>query len=292
MLDYGFTDWFAIGAKVDYGSDFYDVSSFEALGFLRFYLLDLIPYPLFVQAGAGYISLFEDKEKRADNEDELVSTVLVDASIGIRFPLGNFYTEQYIRGGWPTGFGFGLAIGYRFGAKQPEPPPPEPSIALLPPVTVVREAKIIPVDGVEYTPEGRVTTPEILFGPHSTTLLMITGADAGDHDIKIVENNIRGIFNIAAFLRENPVFTLLIEGHANPVLGTGDEEMERLRPMSLARAMAVKTELVNLGIKEERLIAIGAGGSQKSVDSDAAVRQRNRRVEFYLYRNMNSEAEK
>jgi hypothetical protein len=128
--DYGFTDWFAAGVKLDYGTDFYDVSSFEALAFGRFYLQpSFMPFPLFAQVGAGFISLYED--------DRSVASVLADGSLGIRFPIKNFYTEQYVRFGWPTGFGFGLAIGYRFNRKAPPPletPPPEPvQMARLPP---------------------------------------------------------------------------------------------------------------------------------------------------------------
>ncbi|MDR2602881.1 MAG: OmpA family protein, partial [Spirochaetaceae bacterium] len=56
-------------------------------------------------------------------------------------------------------------------------------------------------------------------------------------------------------------YTVLIEGHANPVLGTAGEEAELL-DLSTARAVFVKQQLVRQGISASRLSAKGVGASR------------------------------
>jgi outer membrane protein OmpA-like peptidoglycan-associated protein len=55
-----------------------------------------------------------------------------------------------------------------------------------------------------------------------------------------------------------------VEGHANPVLRTATEEKNELQPLSESRAKAVLAELVRYGVNEDRLSAIGMGGTRRS----------------------------
>ncbi|MDR2663489.1 MAG: hypothetical protein LBC31_10885 [Treponema sp.] len=259
--DYGITDALAAGIKLDYGSDFYDVSSFEVLGFGRYYFLKTpLPFPLFVQAGAGLITLFEG--------DRRVSSVLADGSLGIRFPIKKFYTEQYLRFGWPTGFGFGLVIGYRFDLKKPQPPyvPPEEPAAQEPPPED-RE----PVEEKEPEFLGTITNLEVIFPPNRADF-----DSPGPEYQALREHNFYVLDSLARFLKDNPGYTLYIAGRANPVTRTDTEESGILRPLSLRRAEYVRDGLIELGVEGERLVTLGEGGAGALEDNAA----RNRRVTF------------
>ncbi|MDR1306386.1 MAG: hypothetical protein LBK74_02280 [Treponema sp.] len=242
--DYGITGALAAGIKLDYGSDFYDVSSFEALGFARYYFLKTLPFPLFVQAGAGLITLFEG--------DRRVSSVLADGSLGIRFPIKKFYTEQYVRFGWPTGFGFGLVIGYRFDLKKPRSAhaPPE-----------------------EKDPEflAGITNMEVIFPPNQADF-----DSRGPEYQALRDHNFYVLDRLVRFLKDNPGYTLYIVGRANPVTRTNAEESGILQPLSRRRADYVRGKLIELGIEGERLVSLGEGGLEALPDNAA----RNRRVTF------------
>ncbi|MDR1899864.1 MAG: OmpA family protein [Treponema sp.] len=264
IADYGITGRIAAGLKADFGSDFYDVTSLEALAFGRYYFLgDPLPFPLFVQAGAGVVMLLE--------EDRSVLSVLGDGAVGIRFPIKNFYTEQYVRFGWPHGFGFGLVIGYRFG-KKPAPPKapetgPEVTMPEEPAETVPEAAPPEAVHEEEAVPEGL----EIIFRSNVPDF----------HDDRaewepIFKHNMYVLYTVADFLKAHPEYTVHITGHANPVLGTEEENSGKLIPLSVERAEFVRNELVHLGIDAARLSVSGAGGAEARQEDP----QRNRRAEF------------
>lgn len=256
MGDYGFTDRLAAGLKVDAGSDFYDVSSFEALAFVRYYLLRFkTPAPLFVQAGAGLITLFEDGRS--------VSSVLADASVGVRFPFNRFYAEPYIRGGWPTGFGFGLVVGYRFDLKKdPDTRPAQP-----------KEQELELAFGDDFI---RQADGSILYMP--AIFFRANFADFGTHGLPpgIIENNMAILDHVASFLKKHQDYTAEITGYANPVLGSAWEEREKLVPLSLDRANFIRAELVKRGIDPSRLTTKGAGG--QGADPNNLIN--NRRAQF------------
>ena len=85
-------------------------------------------------------------------------------------------------------------------------------------------------------------------------------------------------------------YKIRIEGHAVSVYWDNPdrarrEEQEELQPLSLARAEAVKDTLVDLGIAESRMTAVGMGGTQPVVPhGDLENRWKSRRVEFILIR--------
>ena len=240
--------------KADFGSDFYDVSSFEALAFGRYYFFNTSPsFSLFAQAGAGFVMLFE--------EDRMVPSVLGDGALGIRFPVKKFYTEQYIRFGWPAGFGFGLVVGYRFGPK----PPPKP---ISKPVTVPE-----PVPGPihEEAPAVIPNDLEIFFPTYAARF-----TEGGTAWLPLHNHNMVVLGTIADFLKDHAEYAVHITGHANPVLGTEEEAAEQLVPISLQRAEFVRDELVHFGVDAGRITVSGAGGA----DANHEDPQKNRRVEF------------
>jgi outer membrane protein OmpA-like peptidoglycan-associated protein len=292
--EYGITDNFALGIRGDYGTDFYEVSSVEALAFGRYYFLNTpLTFPLFLQAGAGLSMLFE--------EDRSVSTVLGEGGIGIRFPIKKFYTEQYLRFGWPFGFGFGMVVGYRFDLKSsqpdirerqresettiPDPLLPEPGSHELLEKPGYNELLKEPESAQDPNPRKEpepVEEPEPpeLESLRSMEIIFISNmADfesMGNAHLKTFEDNIHVLSAIADFLKDRQDYTLTITGHANPVEKTAKEEEESLRPLSLKRAEYVKARLVKLGVDSERLSTVGAGGQE----TDPKTPARNRRVNF------------
>ncbi|MDR1507510.1 MAG: hypothetical protein LBI67_10460 [Treponema sp.] len=272
--DFGITDNIAAGAKLDFGSDFYDVSSFEALAFGRWYFLKS-PFPFFAQAGAGLITLFE--------EDRSASSVLVDGSVGFRVPLKRFYTEQYVRFGWPTGFGFGLVAGYRFDLKKPQPAGKDTALPvevfvpveqIAEPVTVEEEPAAVEEKPAvaENPPSGLEKLSAVFFSSN------LPHFDGPDMPPEIAENNIRTINAAAEFLVLNPDYTVLIVGYANPVKRTALEESQELIPLSRARAEFIRDELVKRGVDPPRITIQAAGGQ----GADYGNWEANRRALLYF----------
>lgn len=86
----------------------------------------------------------------------------------------------------------------------------------------------------------------------------------------------RNIGKIAAFMRNYPERSAVIEGHTDSLGGT-DYNLE----LSRERALAVREALVNAGISASRLSTQGFGESLPVASNESAVgRQKNRRVEI------------
>ncbi|MDR2864486.1 MAG: hypothetical protein LBV68_02620, partial [Spirochaetaceae bacterium] len=101
----------AFGIKGGYGNDFHGTDYFEGLLYGRYYLpFKKEEFGLFAQVGIGGISFMEERKKK----DAAVSTVVIDISLGARFPFGDFYVEPYIRAGYPVFIGAGAVVGWRF----------------------------------------------------------------------------------------------------------------------------------------------------------------------------------
>jgi flagellar hook assembly protein FlgD len=104
-----------------------------------------------------------------------------------------------------------------------------------------------------------------------------------------IDNNIRVLKRIAQILNKFKDYTVTIEGHANNVSGTEEEETSTaggnipLEPLSQKRAEFVKAQLVKYGVDASRLAAVGRGGRQPVVArADKDNWWKNRRVEFIL----------
>lgn len=81
---------------------------------------------------------------------------------------------------------------------------------------------------------------------------------------------------IVTLLKENPAQKLTIEGHTDTVGSTAKN-----KPLSQARAEAVKAYLVKAGIADARLKTLGLGSDKPVASNDTPIgRAQNRRVEF------------
>jgi flagellar motor protein MotB len=97
------------------------------------------------------------------------------------------------------------------------------------------------------------------------------------------ENNIRVLRRIADILNKFRDYKIQVEGHANPVARTVQEERNELQPLSEARAKMVMNMLIEFGVSRSRLSSVGMGGTQPVVKyEDRDNWWKNRRVEFIL----------
>ncbi len=117
---------------------------------------------------------------------------------------------------------------------------------------------------VDNTPAGiRLTIPNLQFKPDSAQLL------DGEND---------RLSKLADVLKEVPDCKFLIEGHTASV-GKVQGEMQ----LSLERAHAIAQALINRGIKSERIICKGSGGTKPIADNSTAEgKAKNRRVEITI----------
>lgn len=92
------------------------------------------------------------------------------------------------------------------------------------------------------------------------------------------------IERLATVLKEDPNRKVMIEGHTD---STGSEELNQ--QLSEARANAVRTALLERGVNDSQVTAVGKGESFPVATNDnAAGRQQNRRVEMVFNDNGNS----
>ncbi len=101
-------------------------------------------------------------------------------------------------------------------------------------------------------------------------------------DTATIENNVRVLSRIADILKKFPDYNVSIEGNANNLTGTADEERE-VQQLSAERARFVRSNLIKLGVSASHLTAVGNGSKNPIVpQDDIAERWKNRRVEFIL----------
>ncbi len=141
---------------------------------------------------------------------------------------------------------------------------------------------VIPVDILVFRDgdQLKIRISSISFAPNSADFLLF--------DADKAERNMKTLRRLAEILQKYSTYQIRIEGHAvsvywdNPARAK-KEQTEELIPLSTARAEAVKAALVDLGIAERRMTAVGVGGSQPVVPhGDLENRWKNRRVEFIL----------
>jgi outer membrane protein OmpA-like peptidoglycan-associated protein len=104
------------------------------------------------------------------------------------------------------------------------------------------------------------------------------------------DKNVQTIARLAQIFKKYSAYKIQIEGHAvmvnwdNPAEGQ-KEQTSVLIPLSKARADAIKSALVKLGIDAARITTSGLGGAVPIVPfSDLENRWKDRRVEFILVR--------
>ncbi len=104
--------------------------------------------------------------------------------------------------------------------------------------------------------------------------------------------------NLLNYLTDNPSVSIEIQGHtngdnriyknkANEGLGEAWNFQGSAKNLSLKRAEAIKTYLVNNGISAERLVPVGHGGSKPIIENPETMEegQRNIRVEVVILKN-------
>ncbi len=116
-------------------------------------------------------------------------------------------------------------------------------------------------------------------------------ADFKDLPQDKLDRNDQVLKRIAQILNRFRDYKIRVEGHANSIgkiygysaAQVNKEETEELLPLSLARAEAVRDQLIKFGVDARRLSVRGLGSSEPVVDfKDADNRWKNRRVEFIL----------
>jgi outer membrane protein OmpA-like peptidoglycan-associated protein len=196
-------------------------------------------------------------------------------TLGTRIFLpGGWYLEPYARGGYPYLGGAGLLMGFspaRHRSLSAASSQANNELQSGEMVYIRRDLGSVPAIA------SLAIEPYIYFAPD---IAAFTGLD-----FRTVENNYRLLQEIAGFLRSNTEYTLVIEGHANPVSNTRNEEAESLNPLSIKRAEVVANTLIGYGIDRKRFIIAGSGGTKTLVPwTDRNHWHLNRRVEFTLTR--------
>ncbi len=106
--------------------------------------------------------------------------------------------------------------------------------------------------------------------------------DSKGLDQKTIDNNIRVLKRIADILKKFPDYKVTIEGNANNLTGSSQEERE-VQILSEQRAKFVRDWLIRNGIPANRLYAVGNGSKNPVAwGDDLDSRRRNRRVDFIL----------
>jgi hypothetical protein len=105
-FDYGLHKDLILGAKIGFSYDFNRVITLEQALYGRWNFFEFEGNALFAQADLGLSLVCEDPQ--------YVSLFLGGVTLGLRFPLDQWYVEPYVRGGYPFMWGAGVIGGYRF----------------------------------------------------------------------------------------------------------------------------------------------------------------------------------
>jgi outer membrane protein OmpA-like peptidoglycan-associated protein len=139
------------------------------------------------------------------------------------------------------------------------------------------ERGLIPIDILVIRDGERlkIKISSITFAPNSPEVIL-DDSEKGRKNLSILQR-------LVEVLVKYGNYQIRIEGHANNISGTQKEDVEELRPLSLARALHVKKALVDRGLGARRIDVEGKGGSEMLFPSgDPENSWKNRRVEFIL----------
>lgn len=124
--------------------------------------------------------------------------------------------------------------------------------------------------------QWRIVAAPIHFDPDLPTFNNIS-AEMRQENIEVVDAIADKILDFGKDVN------VLVEGYANNVSNTEEENIRELIPLSQARAEAVKNMLYESGVRLSRLSAVGMGGANPlAAWEDTENWWRNRRVEFVL----------
>jgi hypothetical protein len=105
-LEYDLNKTAALGAKFAFNQDFGRIMVLETAAFGRWNLFDFGGKTFFLQGDLGLSLVFEESQR--------LPLFLGGLTLGLRFPLGQWYVEPYLRTGYPFIWGAGVMGGYRF----------------------------------------------------------------------------------------------------------------------------------------------------------------------------------
>lgn len=98
-----------------------------------------------------------------------------------------------------------------------------------------------------------------------------------------IRQNEKTIDEAVELIKQHPECTVLIEGYANNISGTEEEDRTACMPLSLWRAEYIKKELKKRGIDEDKIETVGKGGANPLAGkADRDNWWKNRRVEFLI----------
>ena len=134
----------------------------------------------------------------------------------------------------------------------------------------------------------KLQVPSIIFRSNNADFKSIAEVEAGPEadrankglDAATIANNQRVLSRVAEILQKFRDYKVTIEGNANNLTGTKEEEAE-VQQLSEDRAKFVMEWLRRNGIAQSRLSALG-NGSKNPATSNFEYRWQNRRVEFIL----------
>ena len=151
---------------------------------------------------------------------------------------------------------------------------------------------IIPVDVlvIRMGDKLKIQVPSIIFRSDEADFIGKDKDPKSGLEQEKIDNNNRVLKRIAEILNKFKDYNVIIEGHANNVSGTEEEETvdtkmygKALVPLSEARAKYVRDVLVSFGVDASRLTTVGVGGRQPvAAREDKDNWWKNRRVEFIL----------
>ena len=259
---------FAAGVNLGAAYGWNNLIGIESRIFGRWYFVRPTAMEFFFQGDAGLLVTL-----RPSSPQESRGSPSVGMTLGARIFLpGSWYLEPYVRGGYPYLGGAGILMGYSPSkAKKNGEGRPEAALSGGEELLVRRELRTVPEIA------ALAIDPYVYF---ASDVASFTGLDR-----KTIENNYLLLVEIVEFLNQNPEYQLVIEGHANPVMNTKNEEETILNPLSMERADMVSKTLISYGIDRRRLIIAGSGGTKTLIPwQDRNHWNLNRRVEFTLFR--------
>ncbi len=98
-----------------------------------------------------------------------------------------------------------------------------------------------------------------------------------------IRQNEKTIDKAVELIKEHPECKVIIEGYANNISGTEEEDRTACQPLSLWRAEYIKKELIKRGIAADKIETVGKGGANPLAGrKDRDNWWKNRRVEFVI----------
>lgn len=120
-----------------------------------------------------------------------------------------------------------------------------------------------------------VQVKTLVFDANAATFDSLTPAQKREID--------RALDGVVAKAKAIDGYRVVVEGYANNVSDTQREHMEELLPLSQARAEAIAKLLVEKGLEQNRVTALGRGGENPIAEwKDQANWWKNRRIEFVI----------